>query len=152
METESGKVRAHRNPSDDALRALLTSARTIAVVGASSNPARPSYGVMQRLLAHGYQVLPINPNEAEVLGQPAYPTLAAARAAVGPIDVVDVFRKAEDTPPVASDAIAVGAKALWLQSGIISGEAMARATSAGLVAVMDLCLGVELSLLAVPRK
>lgn len=141
-----------RNPPDDALRALLVEATTVAVVGASNNPAKASYSVMQRIASYGYRVVPINPKETEVLGQPAYPTLAAARAAVGKLDIVDVFRRAEETPAIASEAVAVGARCFWLQSGIINAEAAARAQAGGLSVVMDLCLGVELPLLGVPRK
>lgn len=141
------------NPSDDALRSLLDGARTIAVVGASNNPTRPSREIMQRLLAHGYRVLPVHPSEPEVLGVPAFPTLTAARAALGaPIDIVDVFRRAEETPAIAEEAVATGSRALWLQSGVVNPEAARLATAAGLTVVMDLCISVELSLLAVPRR
>ncbi len=143
---------AFANPSDDALRALLVDASTVAVVGASSNPAKPSHSVMQRIASYGYRVVPINPHETEVLGQPAFPTLAAAHAAVGRLDVVNVFRRADETPAVASEAVAVGARCFWLQSGIVNADAAARAQAGGLVVVMDLCLGVELPLLGVPRK
>ncbi|MEZ4365366.1 MAG: CoA-binding protein [Kofleriaceae bacterium] len=144
---------AHANPPDDAIRTLLASASSIAVVGASNNPAKPSREIVSRLLAHGYRVVPVNPNETEVLGLPSFPSLAAATAAnAGPFDIVDVFRRAEDTPTVAADAIAAGGRALWLQSGIVNEAAAAAARAAGLAVVMDLCISVELSLLAVPKK
>src|SRR6187402_234122 len=111
---------SHQNPSKDALFDLLNQARTIAVVGASSSPERPSHGIFQRLLQHGYTVIPINPKETEVLGQRAYPSLAEVPV---PIDIVDVFRRAIDTPPVAEAAARVGAKVLWLQSGISNDDA-----------------------------
>jgi uncharacterized protein len=139
----------HENPSSEALRQLLTDARTIAVVGASSNPEKPSHGIMQKLLSAGYHVIPVNPRETEVLGQRAYPSLADVP---GRIDIVDVFRRPEYTPPIADEAVAVGAKALWLQSGIVSDEAAARARAGGLVVVMDACIGVMHSLLRIPPK
>lgn len=140
---------AHANPSDDEVRTLLTQANTIAVVGASSNPERSSYGVFRRLLDAGYRVVPVNPNESEVLGQKAYATLHDVPY---PIDVVDVFRRPEYTPDIASEAVGVGAKMLWLQSGIVNEEAAARAKRGGLAVVMDACLGVQLGVLRVPRK
>jgi predicted CoA-binding protein len=139
----------HENPSDSELRALLTSARTIAVVGASSNPDRPSHGIMRKLIAAGYEVIPVNPNEREVLGQRAYAELAYVKR---PIDIVDVFRRAEYTEEVAAQAVQVGAKALWLQSGIVNEAAAERARAAGLTVVMDECIGVKHSLLGVPPK
>jgi predicted CoA-binding protein len=139
----------HTNPSADELRALLSSAKTIAVVGASSNPARPSHGIFRKLLSHGYRVIPVNPNESTVHGEKAYPSLEAVPDKV---DIVDVFRRAEATPPVAESAVKIGARALWLQSGISNDEAAARAKAGGLAVVMDTCIGVELSLLQVPPK
>lgn len=139
----------HQNPSDGELRKLLTDARTIAIVGASSNPARPSHGIMKKLLSAGYRIFPVNPNETEVLGQKAYPSL---RDVPEKIDIVDVFRRAEDTPPIADDAVAIGAKTLWLQSGIVNDEAARRAKAGGLATIMDLCIGVEHSLLQIPPK
>lgn len=139
----------HENPDDEQLRKLLTEATTIAVVGASSNPERPSHGIMQKLLSVGYRVIPVNPGETEVLGRRAYPSLAEVPEK---IDLVDVFRRPEYTPEIADQAVAVGAKALWLQSGIVNQEAAARATAGGLTVVMDACLGVTLSLLRIPKK
>jgi len=140
---------AHENPDDDALRALLVQARTIAVVGASSKATRPSHGVFQRLLGAGYRVIPVNPHEQEVLGQRAFPTLEAIGA---PVDIVDVFRRASETVPVAESAVRVGARALWLQSGVVNEEAARLARAAGLVVVMDACIAVVHSLLQIPRK
>lgn len=136
-------------PSDDELRALLTEARTIAVVGLSSDPERPSYGVAAKLQKAGYKIVPINPNESEVLGEPAYPSLDDAPR---PIDVVDVFRRPEHTPEIADAAVRIGARLLWLQSGIVNQDAARRALAGGLVVVQDECLGVVHSLLRVPRK
>jgi predicted CoA-binding protein len=139
----------HTNPSDEVLRQLLIDTRTIAVVGASSNPDRSSNGIMGKLLKVGYRVIPVNPQETEVLGQRAYPTLAAIPEKV---DLVDVFRRAEHTPALADEAVAIGAKALWLQQGIVNEEAAARAERGGLIVVMDSCIGVMHSLLRVPPR
>jgi uncharacterized protein len=140
---------AHENPSRDELKRLLTEARTIAVVGASSNPARPSNGIMRRLMAAGYRVFPVNPNEITVFGQTAYRSLAEVPEK---IDIVDVFRRAEATPPIADDAVAAGAQVLWLQSGVVNEEAAARAKAGGLTVVMDECIAVVHSMLGVPRR
>ena len=140
---------AHANPSDSELKRLLTDATTIAIVGASSNPDKASYGIMQKLQQVGYRVIPVNPRESEILGERAYPSLADVP---GRIDIVDVFRRAEDTPGIADEAVAVGAKALWLQTGIVSEDAAARAAAGGLTVVMDACIGATHSLLQVPKK
>ena len=139
----------HQNPSDDQLRKLLTEARTIAMVGASSSPEKPSHGIMKKMLGAGYRVIPVNPRETEVLGQKAY---ASLRDVPEKVDIVDVFRRAEDTPPIADDAVAIGARAIWLQSGISNDETARRAEAGGLLAVMDTCIGVEHALLRIPPK
>src|SRR5580765_2248334 len=139
----------HSNPSDQELKELLTNATTIAIVGASSNPDKESYGIMQKLLRAGYRVVPVNPKESEILGQRSYPSLIDVPE---PIDIVDVFRRAADTPAIADDAVTIGAKALWLQTGIASEDAAARATAGGLMVVMDACLGTEHAILRVPPK
>lgn len=139
----------HQNPSDDEIRALLASARRIAVVGASSSPARPSYGIFGQLLRAGYEVIPVNPNESSVHGQVAYPSL---RAVPGPIDIVNVFRRPEHTPAIADEAVAVGARAFWLQTGIWNETAAERARAGGLIVLMDACIGVMHSLLRVPPR
>jgi predicted CoA-binding protein len=139
----------HQNPADETLRTLLTEARTIAMVGASSNPDKPSHGIMKKMLAAGYHVIPVNPRETEVLGQKAF---ASLRDIPEKVDIVDVFRRPEDTPPIADEAAAIGAKAIWLQSGISNEETARRAEAAGLLAVMDACIGVEHSLLRIPPK
>jgi uncharacterized protein len=133
-------------PSDGELRHLLEAARTIAVVGASSKPDRPSYGVFKRIQAAGYRAVPVNPFETEVLGEKAFPTLADVPY---PIDIVDVFRRAEETPAIADAAVAAGAKVLWLQHGIVSEEAAARARVGGLTVVMDTCIAVAISRLGI---
>lgn len=139
----------HVNPSDDELRALLESARTIAIVGASSNPERSSHGIMRRMLAVGYHVVPVNPNETEVLGQRAVASLGDID---GRVDIVDVFRRAEETPAIADQAIAIGARALWLQEGVVNEDAAARAKAAGLIVVMDRCIGSAHMALGVARR
>jgi len=139
----------HQNPPDEQLRTLLTEARTIAMVGASSSPDKPSHGIMKKMLAAGYHVIPVNPRETEVLGQKAF---ASLRDIPEKVDIVDVFRRAEDTPPIADDAVAIGAKAIWLQSGISNDDTAARAQKGGIMAIMDACIGVEHSLLRIPPK
>lgn len=137
---------------DDAgIADVLGGARRIAVVGASSRPFRPSHGVMATLLRHGYEVVPVSPRETEVLGRRCYPDLAAAVAAEGPVDIVDVFRNAEACPAHAREAVAVGAGCLWLQLGIVSWEAARIAAEAGIPVVMDRCTSIELGRLRPDR-
>jgi predicted CoA-binding protein len=121
------------------LRTILGTARTVAVVGLSSRPGRPSFEVARYLQEHGYRIVPVNPNESEVLGERAYPTLRDVPADIA-IDVVDVFRRPELTPDVARDAVAVGAKVLWLQEGIVNDDASAIASEAGLDVIMGVCM------------
>ncbi|HEU4674276.1 MAG TPA: CoA-binding protein [Candidatus Limnocylindrales bacterium] len=125
------------------VRALLESGPRIAVVGASSRPERASNDVMAYLLGRGFDCVPVNPNEREVHGRTAYPTLAEAVEATGPVDIVDVFRRSELCPPHAEEAVAVGAQCLWLQLGVVSWEAARIADEAGLGVVMDRCLKIE---------
>jgi predicted CoA-binding protein len=140
---------SYTNPSNDQLKRLLTSATTIAIVGASGNPDKASHGIMRKLQTAGYKVIPVNPKELEVLGEPAYSSLLDVPER---IDIVDVFRRPEDTPAIADDAVKIGAKALWLQSGITSDEAAARASAGGLTVVMDACIGATHAMLQVPKK
>ncbi|HEX3300341.1 MAG TPA: CoA-binding protein [Actinomycetota bacterium] len=136
---------------DRELRALLGDVHTIAVVGLSTKPGRPSYEVARYLQRHGYRIVPVNPNETEVLGEPAYPTLRDLPTDLT-VDVVDVFRRAEHTPAVARDAVAIGAKVLWLQQDIVSEEAAAIATEGGLDVIMGVCIrNVREQLLAEDR-
>jgi predicted CoA-binding protein len=136
------RLHTHENlaKSSDPIGDLLRNAKTIAVVGLSSNPQRPSHEVASYLQSVGYTIIPVNPNETEVLGQKAYSRLEDIPVAV---DIVDVFRRSEEVPPVADSAIAIGAKALWLQLGITSVEAVAKAHGAGLLVIEDACLIVE---------
>ena len=129
---------------DDAgIASLLATSRRIAVIGASSRPGRPSLGVIRTLLDAGYDLVPVNPNERSVLGMDAYPDLASAVAATGPVDIVDVFRRAELCMPHAREAVAAGARCLWLQLGIVNVEAALIAHAAGLSVVMDRCTAIE---------
>jgi predicted CoA-binding protein len=136
---------------DDAgIAELLLTSRRIAVVGASSNPDRPSNGVFHSLVRAGYECVPVNPKEAEVAGVPAVATLAEAAAALGgQIDIVDVFRRQELTEEIAREAVAVGARALWLQLGVVNWETARIAAEGGLAVVMDRCTAIEIR--RVPR-
>ena len=124
------------------LRRLLHDNRRIAVVGISAEWHRPSFFVGKYLLEHGYTMIPVNPKYREVLGQRCYPDLAAARE-IEAIDMVDCFRKASDIGPLADDAIAIGAKTLWMQLGVVNEAAATKARGAGLDVVMDRCVKIE---------
>jgi predicted CoA-binding protein len=123
--------------SDAEMKSLLESTRTIAVVGLSDKPDRPSHYVSAYMQAHGYRIIPVNPAVTTVLGQRAYPTL---KDIPEPVDMVDVFRQSEAVPPIVQDAIAIGAKSLWLQEGVVHEAAAAQAADAGLAVVMDRCV------------
>lgn len=116
---------------------LLRSAHTIAVVGLSSKKARPSHGVTDYMLHAGYHIIPVNPNETEVLGQKAYPDLDSVPEKV---DIVNVFRRSESVPEIVDAAIRIGARAVWMQEGVTHQEAAKRARQAGLIVIMDRCL------------
>jgi uncharacterized protein len=122
--------------SREAINKILEDCRTIAVVGLSSNPARASNGVAGYMRRQGYKVIPVNPNEEKVFGEKSYPSLADVPTA---IDLVDVFRRSADAGAVVDEAIKVGAKAVWLQEGVIDHAAARRAQDAGLLVVMDRC-------------
>jgi uncharacterized protein len=124
-------------PLPDVADRILQSARTIAVVGLSPDPRRPSHGVARYLQRVGYRIIPVNPNLDEVLGERAYPSL---RALPDPVDVVDVFRRSVFVGPIVDDAIAIRAHAVWLQDGVIDQLAAERARAAGLDVVMDDCM------------
>jgi predicted CoA-binding protein len=126
-------------PEDRELRVLLEEAHTIAVVGLSSNPDRPSNSVAAYLQDHGYRIVPVNPAETEILGEQTYATLTDIPGDIH-IDVVDVFRRAEHTPDVARDAVAIGARVLWLQQDIVNEEAYRIASEAGLEVIMGICI------------
>jgi predicted CoA-binding protein len=119
---------------------VLNSSRTVAVVGLSSKPDRPSYRVASYLKEQGYKIIPVNPAEKEILGELCYPDIASIPESV---DVVDVFRRSKEVLPIVEEAIKIGAKAVWMQEGVINEEAAARAREAGLVVVMDRCMRKE---------
>jgi predicted CoA-binding protein len=128
---------------DGAIADVLRSARRIAIVGASPDPGRPSHGVMRYLVHHGYECVPVNPNARDVLGIPAFRTVVEAVAAGGPVDIVDVFRRSELCLPHAEEAVAVGARCLWLQLGVVNWDAARVAAAGGLAVVMDRCTAIE---------
>lgn len=123
--------------SDKVLKEILLSTRTIASVGLSSNPQKESYGIALYLKEQGYRIIPVNPTTTEVFGEKAYPDLESVPER---IDVVQVFRKPEDVPPVVDSAIKVGAKVVWMQEGIVNEAAAQKARQAGLQVVMDACM------------
>jgi predicted CoA-binding protein len=135
---------------DEDIAELLTSARTIAMVGASDRPNRPSYGVMRILQQHGYRVLPVNPQIAgeSLHGEQVRHELSEIDV---PIDIVDIFRRPDAAGEAVDEAIRVGAKAVWMQIGVINREAAARAEAAGLKVVMDRCPAIELRRLGIPK-
>lgn len=116
---------------------ILAECKTIAVAGLSSNPARPSYGVSRYLQQHGYRIIPVNPNESAVLNEQAYASLSEVPEK---FDLVDVFRRSEEAGAVVDEAIRLGAKAVWLQEGVLDDAAAQRAVQAGLMVVMDCCI------------
>jgi uncharacterized protein len=124
-------------PGDAELRSILGRARTVAVVGLSSNPEKYSHEVAGYLQDHGYRIIPVNPNEEKILGEKGYPSLLDVP---DPVDAVDVFRRAEETPDIARQAVQIGAKVLWLQDAIVNDEARRIAEDAGLDVVMGVCI------------
>ena len=128
----------------DSLRHLLEQSRTIAIVGLSPDEQRASHGVARYLQAHGYRIVPVNPRCTEVLGERCYASLEEIPF---PVDVVDVFRRSEEVLPIARSAVAIGARCLWQQLGVVNTEADAIATANGLVSVMDRCIKVDHRLL-----
>lgn len=136
-------------PNADSIPALLANSHTIAVVGLSSKPDRPSYGVAKYLQLHDYRIIPVNPTYAgtHILGEPCYSTLAEAAAAGQregvKIDVVDCFRRPEHMASVVEEAIAIGARAVWMQLGVVNEAAAEKAQAAGLQVVMDKCIKIE---------
>jgi predicted CoA-binding protein len=128
---------------DAAIGDVMRTTRRIAIVGASSNEARPSFGVFRYLVHQGYDCVPVNPAERSVLGVPAFRTLREAVDATGPFDLVDVFRRSELCEPHAREAVEIGARCLWLQLGVVNWEAARIAHDGGLAVVMDRCTAIE---------
>ena len=124
------------------MQQILETAEVIAVVGASANPSKAAFAIPAGLQAAGFQVIPVNPKATEIFGEKAYASLSDIPF---PVDVVEVFRPSEETPGIARQAVAIGAKALWLQKGIASDEARSIAEEAGIDYVEDACMGVERS-------
>ncbi|HET7478471.1 MAG TPA: CoA-binding protein [Rubrobacteraceae bacterium] len=136
----------HQNPSDEEIRELLQSSRTVAVVGLSDRPYRTSHAIARALQSFGFRIFAVNPNlTAPVLGEQPHASVEEIGA---PVDIVDVFRSSEKVMPTAVDAVAAGARALWMQSGVINEEAAAYAADHGLTVVMDRCIKVEYAALA----
>jgi uncharacterized protein len=135
---DSATFSAH--PGADVILEILKSCKIIAVVGLSANPTRPSYNVTEYMQSAGYRIIPVNPNETEVLGEKSYARLEDVPEKV---DIVDIFRRAEAVAPVVESAIRIGAKVVWMQQGIENAEAAAKARAAGLVTIEDSCILVE---------
>ena len=127
-------------PSADPIFDILTKYKRIAVVGLSSDPARPSYGVSEYMQSAGYQIVPVNPNETDVLGEPSYASLEDVPQK---LEIVDIFRRPEEVTPVVDAAIRAGAKVVWMQQGIVNETAAEKARAAGITVVMDACLLIE---------
>lgn len=134
--------------NDQTMKDILLSTKTIASVGLSANTEKESYWIVSYLKDQGYHIIPVNPTATEILGEKAYPDLASVPEQ---IDVVQVFRKSEDVPPVVDDAIKVGAKVVWMQEGIVNQEAAQKAREAGLQVVMDACMRATHRRLIGPR-
>ena len=128
-------------PLAAAIRRILTASRTVAVVGLSPKPERPSYQVARYLQEAGYRIIPVNPGCTEVLGEPSFPQLCAVPVQ---IDIVDIFRRSEEVEAIVHEAVAIGAKLVWMQQGVVNEAAAKIAEAAGLAVVMDRCLKIEL--------
>ncbi|MBH5316805.1 CoA-binding protein [Paenibacillus sp. GSMTC-2017] len=135
---------AFENPTREQIKEILSNSDVVAVVGLSDNPERVSYMVSEAMQAKGYTIIPVNPNADTILGQKSYATLADIPV---PVDIVNVFRRSEHTPPIAEEAVAIGAKTLWLQLGVLNEEAGKIAQDGSLNVIMDRCIKVEDSIL-----
>jgi len=136
----AGGVKIGGHDGGDRITKILRESKTIAVVGLSSNPMRPSFGVTESMQGVGYRIIPVNPNETEVLGEKSYARLEDVPEK---IDIVNVFRRAEEVPPVVESAIRIGARVVWMQSGIANEEAAEKARAAGVTVIEDACILVE---------
>ena len=128
--------------NDTELAKLLRETKTIAVVGLSSNPMRPSFGVSRFLQRQGYRIIPVNPNETEVLGERAYPSVKEVPEQV---DIINIFRRPARVPEIIDDALAKGARCIWMQEGVVNHEAAKKAEDAGMSVVMDRCILKEMA-------
>jgi uncharacterized protein len=128
------------NPAKSEIDALLRRVRTIAILGLSDTPGRPSHNVARALQKFGYRIVPVNPGATEILGERAWPDLQSALEGAGPVDVVDVFRRSEHVSAIVDEAIRLAVPALWLQDGVIDEAAAARARAAGIFTVMNRCM------------
>ena len=128
------------NPAQGEIDALLRRVKTIAVLGLSETPGKPSYHVAEELQKFGYRIVPVIPAATEILGEKAWPDLESAMRGAGPIDVVDVFRRGEHMPAIVDDAIRLKVPALWMQEGVVNEEAAAKAREAGIFTVMNRCM------------
>jgi uncharacterized protein len=138
-----------RNPSQTEIAGLLQRIRSIAVVGISANPLRPSHSVSRAMQRFGYRIVPINPTVTEVLGEKSWPTLEAAAAGGAPIDVVNVFRQPQHVVAIVEDCLRLRLPALWLQDGVLDAAAAAKAQAGGIFTVMDRCMYRDRARLAV---
>jgi predicted CoA-binding protein len=136
------------NPTKSDIDAFLRRIRTVAILGLSETPGRPSHNVGMALQKFGYRIVPVNPTAKEILGQPAWPDLDAAIAGAGPVDVVDVFRRPEHVAGIVDDCIRLKVPALWLQDGVIDEAAAQKARAAGIFTVMNRCMFRDRSMLA----
>lgn len=135
---------AFENPTRDQIKGLLEASHAIAVVGLSDNPERVSYMIAEAMQAKGYRIIPVNPNAETILGEKSYASLKDIQEKV---DIVNIFRRSEHTPPIAEEAVAIGAKAIWLQLGVFHEETAKIAQNGGLQVIMDRCIKVEDSIL-----
>jgi predicted CoA-binding protein len=131
---------AFQNPSDETIRAVLATPRTVAVVGCSPNPERDSHRIAKLLQARGHRVIPVNPGQRTILGETCY---ACLRDIPEPVEMVDIFRRSEEVAPIVEEAIEVGANIVWMQLGVIDEQAATAAQAAGLTVVMDRCPAIE---------
>ncbi len=142
LSNRPGAMRQAHPPAPAEIAAVLKTAKTVAVIGLSDDPARPAHGVAATMQRHGYRIIPVHPKAPSALGEKAYPSLAAIPV---PVDLVYMFRGADAAPGVVDEAIAKGAKAFWMPEGVVHEEAAARARAAGLAVVMDRCAAKELA-------
>jgi len=130
-------IEEYQNPSDEQIKEILHKYKTVAVVGLSSDESRPSHGVARYLQRRGFKIIPVNPQEKEILGEKAYPDLSSIPDKV---EIVDIFRRPELVPPIVDEAIKIGAEVIWMQEGVINHPAAIKAFQNGITVVMDKCM------------